>query len=561
LTALHNCPTCGCGLDPDASGGLCPACLLAAALDPLDEALDTTLIPGQTVGVFRIEGLLGKGGMATVYEAYDPSLERAIALKVLPPEFLHEQAFARRFRREARVIARLEHPNIVPIYASGIDQGIPWMSMRLLSGGSLGTLLERLRLPIERALPILRQIAEALDYAHARGIVHRDIKPTNILLDGADHVCVADFGLAYIRDFNPLLSRSTSIAGTPHYMAPEQGLGKEIDHRADIYSLGVLAYEMLTGTLPFTAESPVAILLKHVNESPPSPKGLPSPLLRAVHKALAKEPAERWESAGAFVDALESGPLESERLSSWQGIVLLSRRRWTALSLSGAVVVLTAGLFLLTRPQANAPSLNSQQPPNAETLVPASALRQVPVTDSPSALVGAAAPVERAKTAAVRPVTIPTDSPEATATSTGQERVASSLTPEPFDERPPASRAASAAVDSGGVRLPAIESPQEPARLTLLQSGDAVTAPVRRRTVTPAYPAVARAAHITGEVGLKAMVAIDGRVTSVTVVRPVHPLLDDAATKAVLQYQYSPGLNHGVPQAAAVDIIVSFRLE
>src|SRR5262245_29539907 len=175
--------------------------------------------------------------MATVYEAYDPSLERSIALKVLPPEFLHEQAFARRFRREAKVIARLEHPNIVPIYASGIDEGIPWMSMRLLTGGSLGARLDRSRLPIGQSLQILRKVADALDYAHARGIVHRDIKPTNILLDGPEHVCVADFGLAYIRDFNLQLSRSTTIAGTPHYMAPEHGLGKDIDHRSDIYSV------------------------------------------------------------------------------------------------------------------------------------------------------------------------------------------------------------------------------------------------------------------------------------------------------------------------------------
>src|SRR5262245_26962349 len=225
VTALQTCPTCGAGLDPDASGGLCSACLLAAALDPLEEMFDTTLTPGSAVGVFQIAGLLGKGGMATVYEAYDPSLERSIALKVLPPEFLHEPAFARRFRREAKVIARLEHPNIVPIYASGIDDGIPWMSMRLLSGGSLGALLERSRLPVERSLHILRRVADALDYAHARGVVHRDIKPTNILLDDGDHVCVADFGLAYIRDLNPHVSRSTTIAGTPHYMAPEHGLG------------------------------------------------------------------------------------------------------------------------------------------------------------------------------------------------------------------------------------------------------------------------------------------------------------------------------------------------
>lgn len=165
--------------------------------------MSSTLSPGTTVGLFQIVGVLGRGGMATVYEAYDRRLERAVALKVLPPEFLHDGTFAKRFENEARVIAKLEHPNIVPIYASGIDEGIPWMGMRLLAGGNMGKLLENGRPALSFAVQMLRDVADALDYAHARGVVHRDIKPTNILRDGSGRMCVADFGLAQMLEGAP----------------------------------------------------------------------------------------------------------------------------------------------------------------------------------------------------------------------------------------------------------------------------------------------------------------------------------------------------------------------
>ena len=244
--------------------------------------------------------------MATVYEAYDDRLERAIALKVLPPEFLHGGEFARRFEKEARVVAKLEHPNIVPIYASGIDEGIPWMSMRLLAGGNMGMLLRAGRPDSRKALHLLRSIADALDYAHARGVVHRDIKPTNILLDGAGGVCVGDFGLAQMLDGAPGLTRTGILTGTPHYMAPEQALGNPADQRSDIYSLGIVAYETFVGAIPFRADSPVAVLMKHVHEPLPAPPyGLvPPALMRAIETAAAKDPGDRWPSAGAFVTAL-----------------------------------------------------------------------------------------------------------------------------------------------------------------------------------------------------------------------------------------------------------------
>src|SRR3954467_15671578 len=175
------CPTCGVNLPASATAaGLCPSCLLATALSIADHTDDAAalLTAGTSVGPFRIVRLLGRGGMATVYEAHDATLDRAIALKLLPPHLLQSGTFARRFEREARVVARLDHPNIVPTYSTGIDNGTPWMSMRLLPGGNLSAVVER-RPPLPDLIRMLREVALAVDYAHAQGVIHRDLKPTN----------------------------------------------------------------------------------------------------------------------------------------------------------------------------------------------------------------------------------------------------------------------------------------------------------------------------------------------------------------------------------------------
>ena len=267
---------------------------------------------GETFGAYRIIEPLGRGGMASVYKAYEAALDRYVALKVLPGEFLHDETFAERFRREAKVVARLEHPNIIPIHAFGIEGGIPWMAMRLISGGALSSLLRGGRLTHERIITILRGAADALDYAHGKGVVHRDVKPQNILLDEAERVYLADFGIAKMVEGSGALTQTGMITGTPQYMAPEQATGHPVDQRVDIYALGVVAYEMLTGRVPFAADTPVAVLMKHVTEPMPIPPAstVPEPLVRALLKGMAKKPEERWASAGAFVRALEQGLAE-----------------------------------------------------------------------------------------------------------------------------------------------------------------------------------------------------------------------------------------------------------
>ena len=354
MTSL-TCGKCGAPQTPESfPNGLCPACLLSAAFADTstsdaskDDAVDP-LPSGTTFGPFLIRRLLGRGGMAAVYEALDARLERAVALKVLPAEFLHDQTFGRRFETEARLIARLEHPHIVPIYASGIESGIPWMSMRLFTGNNLGVLLRERRLAPFEAVQLLRQVAAALDYAHALGVVHRDIKPANILLDASGVACVADFGLAQMMDSGNRLTQTGILTGTPHYMAPEQALGKRVDHRCDVYSLGIVAYEMLTGGTPFTAESPVAVLLQHVHEPLPSPANGPSSSrwMAAIRRAAAKDPADRWDSAGAFVDTLEAsiGAADEHAGETTRRLpeLFLRRRNTVWAAVAGLVVVVVA---------------------------------------------------------------------------------------------------------------------------------------------------------------------------------------------------------------------------
>ena len=264
------------------------------------------LQPDTAFGPYRILAPLGRGGMAAVYEAHEPSLDRRVALKVLPAEFLHDPAFADRFRQEARVAAKLEHPHIVPIHAYGIEGGRPWMAMRLVTGGSLAERVRRCPLSPAETAAVLRDVAAALDYAHARGVVHRDVKPANVLLDEAGRAYLADFGIARMLEGSSVATATGLIQGTPSYMAPEQAMGAKVDRLADVYALGVVAFECLTGRVPYTGTTPVAILMKHVQEPVPEPTAAEvAPALTAVlRRCLAKAPADRWPTAGAFSAAL-----------------------------------------------------------------------------------------------------------------------------------------------------------------------------------------------------------------------------------------------------------------
>ena len=265
------------------------------------------LSAGSSFAGYLIEGALGRGGMAAVYRAYEPSLDRRVALKVLPAALLHDESFVARFHREARLAARLEHPHVVPIHAHGIEQGRPWMALRLVSGGSLADLLRSGQLDRARTVGILRDVADALDYAHHHGVIHRDVKPQNILLDERGRAYLADFGIARMLESPVQITATGMVQGTPAYMSPEQASGGTLGPACDVYALGVVAYECLTGRVPFTGPTPVSVLLKHVSEPPPmpSPDEVPPRLTGALRRCLAKTPSERWPSPGSFVAALE----------------------------------------------------------------------------------------------------------------------------------------------------------------------------------------------------------------------------------------------------------------
>ncbi len=256
---------------------------------------------------YTILSRLGRGGMATVYLAREAGLERMVALKVLPEQLVDDEHFAARFEQEAHVIAGLDHPNIIPLYRSGITEDVPWMALRYVNGGDLEPRLRSRSMPVDQVMAILRAVGAALDYAHRKGVIHRDLKPQNILLSDDHSPYLADFGVAKLLEGADKLKTATgNIFGTPAYMAPEQAMGKPLGPYTDVYALAVIAYRAFTGDLPFDADTPHAILMKHVSEPLPQAATalLPRPVAAALERALAKDPQARTQSAGAFVEDL-----------------------------------------------------------------------------------------------------------------------------------------------------------------------------------------------------------------------------------------------------------------
>jgi len=267
-----------------------------------------------TIGRYEIIRELGRGGMATVHLALDPSFGRRVAIKVLPRHMLHETEFRARFEREAKIIAALEHPYIVPVYDYGEDAGQPFIVMRYMPGGTLAERIAGRSMPLVKIIPTVQRLAEALDEAHSHDIVHRDLKPSNVMFDGKSNAFLSDFGLAKMLESSTMLT-ATGVMGTPAYMSPEQAMGGDLDSRSDVYSLGVILYEMLTGQQPYSAKTPAAMMMKHVTGPVPpinvEALGLPAKCNSILNHALAKEMAARYQTAWELAEALNTLGVES----------------------------------------------------------------------------------------------------------------------------------------------------------------------------------------------------------------------------------------------------------
>jgi CHASE2 domain-containing sensor protein/predicted Ser/Thr protein kinase len=279
---------------------------LSESIDRLVEKIG----PGETIGDYRIEELLGKGGMGVVYRATQLSLDRQVALKLIVPELAEDSEFRARFQREAMLAASIDHPNVVPVYEAGEHGGLLFLAMRLVDGVDLRQLLQQEgELPPARAAAIISQIAGALGAAHARGLVHRDVKPANVLVEpsAGDHVYITDFGLTRRIDSESAVTQEGTMMGTLDYIPPEQINGQPVDRRADVYALGCVLYEMLTGRVPFERDSEVAKLFAHVSSTVPSAREqrpeLTEDVDEVIRRAMAKQPDERYGSTDEFARA------------------------------------------------------------------------------------------------------------------------------------------------------------------------------------------------------------------------------------------------------------------
>lgn len=337
---------------------------------------------GKSLNEFRIEERIGRGGMATVYRAFQPGVNRDVALKVIrvTPDNEDSATFRQRFAHEAELIASLEHLHILPIYAYGIVGDNAYIAMRLLRGGSIAEQLRRGALPLDRAVKLFNQIAGGLDYAHKHGVIHRDLKPSNILLDDAGNAYLTDFGLAKMVEGNSEFTKTGNIVGTPSYMSPEQLRGEALDHRSDIYSLGVILYQMVTGRQPFESSGGdvVSVIYKHLEEAPPPPTEhnpqLPASVEEVILTALSKKPSERFDSAQEMADELSTtASIPGTALTTTSRRSTLkrkrdqrTRRRWligAAVTGMGVVLLMLAMLVIAALQGAN----RTYAPPNVQT--------------------------------------------------------------------------------------------------------------------------------------------------------------------------------------------------
>ncbi len=353
---------------------------------------------GRTIGKYRIVEHLGRGGMAEVYKAYQPNLDRYVAIKMMHAFLADEKEFLTRFEREAKVVATLRHPNIVQVYDFDVEGGVSYMVMEFISGETLKSRMQNLEtqgqwVALDDAARVILSVGSALKYAHERGMVHRDVKPANVMITLEGQVILTDFGIAKIVSMSNLTA-SGAMVGTPSYMAPEQGMGQPGDERSDIYSLGVMLYQLVLGRLPYDADTPLAVVLKHINEPLPLPRALKpdisDDLNRVILKSLAKDPNDRYQKVADLSANLRQATGMSPEDSQ------ANAAKGAAIKLTGATLVGRVGGGGTPLPTAaTAPKEQSGTQVSAPKTVVAGAAVVAPstVVFTPSAAAPVAAPV------------------------------------------------------------------------------------------------------------------------------------------------------------------------
>ncbi|MEJ2749939.1 MAG: serine/threonine-protein kinase, partial [Anaerolineae bacterium] len=343
------------------------------------------------IGRYKIKREVGRGGMAIVYLAHDPRFDRDVAIKLLPHELLHQPTFRARFEREAKVVAALDVPAIVPVYDYGEQDGQPYLVMRYMAGGTLTDRLEDGPVSLPEAARIVNALAAALDEAHKKGFIHRDLKPSNILFDQQGNPFISDFGTALITQSSVKLTDTGGAVGTPAYMSPEQIRGDHaLDGRSDLYALGIMTYEMLSGKHPYQTNTPIGIAVRHIIDPVPrildSQPNLPPYCQAVITRALAKNREDRFPTATAFAQALNQAALthitalskhDGQRINSWvNGRHAWQRSQTNRFVWSASMIILALLLIVGSRLNANqAPAppvttIAAQKPTEPATAVP-----------------------------------------------------------------------------------------------------------------------------------------------------------------------------------------------
>lgn len=378
-------------------------------------------LTGKQFGPYTILEPIGEGGMGSVYKSFQANMNRPVAIKTLPRQLAEDPNFAGRFRQEAVLLASLQHPHILPVFDFGECEGYAYLVMPYVKSGTLKDLMKDSPLPLQKIRTLISQIGGALDYAHSHGLVHRDVKPGNVLIDESGNCLLMDFGLAKMFESSQEYTATGGILGTPAYMSPEQGRGEKADRRSDIYALGVMLYEMATGQLPYNAESAIAIIYQHIHDPLPLPRRLnpqlPAAVEKVILKAMAKDPESRYPTAGDMVRALQqaipenlaeqaekakaSAPLE-RLLDAWKGLSPLVKG---ALAAAVVLILALAALSLLNRDREQ--PLSSGDIPLEEPVVVAPGATLTPVVERPTATV-----MMRETMAAPSPLAVQTDTPD-----------------------------------------------------------------------------------------------------------------------------------------------------